>query len=130
VNLNFKQLGIHNYKLMEDQIPELRFIKVQTSTLVFDYLLKELAECYAWEVSNQSIIDGITYFNLEIEQQDQLYYQQYQRLPIRMHRSGGRDHKDYFDVKSGKDKWQCECGQSLRYGLPCCHELKICLLTN
>lgn len=93
-------------------------------------MVDALSQCYQWQASNHHIIQAITYFNLEIEHQDELYYQQYKPLPIRLHNIHHNNPAEYYELRGEGIHWACECAHRQRFGLPCCHELKVCLLTN
>jgi hypothetical protein len=55
VNANYAQLNRKNYRLMEDMHPELRFIKLETSKYIYEYLVHQLAEGLHWEVNNRYV---------------------------------------------------------------------------
>lgn len=38
------------------------------------------------------------------------------------------DYDSQFNLK--KIKWRCNCLYSIKSGLPCCHEMKVALLSN
>ena len=48
VNTNYSQLNRNNYRLVEDMFPELRFIKLETSKNIYEYLVYQLTEGLNW----------------------------------------------------------------------------------
>ena len=48
----------------------MKFIKLETSKLIYEYLIQELSKCFQFEVSNEFIQQNIKYFKLEIELHD------------------------------------------------------------
>ena len=50
INENFNKLGQEKLTFLESEVPELAFLKQESSKLVFDYIVRELLECHRWEI--------------------------------------------------------------------------------
>jgi len=93
---------------MELNHPELRFIKLETSKYIYEYLIQQLMEGLHWEVNNKYVAEGIKHFNLEIDPQDELYFIQYQQLPMKIYNSQLKFLGEYYWVRGSKrvkDAW-------------------------
>lgn len=122
VNMNHQLLSKNPYRLIQQEVPQLRYLKHQLSAVLYQYLLDQLMNCSQWAVRNQHIRSSLNNKHLQIGENEELFFEHYSSLPLRVERiKPSLFETNYFTVVRQKKRWVCECGYSQRYGMPCTH---------